>query len=98
MATIKNVDRLLQRLNNIANSDIKSTMVKATVLVQNQAKLLAPVDTGNLRSSIHQEIKDDVKNTQGRVFTNVEYALYVEFGTGQKGAGSNIDKPERNII
>lgn len=98
MATIKNTDRLLQRLNNIANSDIKSTMSKATILVQNQAKLLVPVDTGNLRSSIHQEIKEDTKNIQGRVFTNVEYAPYVEFGTGQRGKESNIDRPERNII
>lgn len=92
MATIKtqvkNVDRLLKRLNNIANTDVKETMVKATNMVHAQAKLLAPADTGNLRGSIHQEVKAKGKVVEGRVFTNLQYAPYVEFGTGSKGDGT----------
>lgn len=88
MATIKNVDRLLKRLNNIANTDVKDTMVKATNLVHAQAKLNAPADTGNLRGSIHQEVKVRGQEVVGRVFTNVNYASYVEFGTGSKGSGT----------
>lgn len=88
MATIKNVDRLLSRLNNIAKMDLKKTMVQATKVVHAQAKNLAPVDTGNLAGSIHQEVKINGKNIAGRVFTNLQYAPYVEFGTGSNGDGS----------
>lgn len=86
--TIKNADRLLKRLNNIANTDVYDTMVKATNMVHGQAKQLAPADTGNLRGSIHQEVKKKSNTVEGRVFTNVEYAPYVEFGTGSKGDGT----------
>ena len=88
MSTIKNVDRLLSRLNNIAKMELKETMVQATKLVHAQAKTLAPVDTGNLAGSIHQEVKVKGKNIEGRVFTNLQYAPYVEFGTGSSGNGT----------
>lgn len=88
MATIKNVDRLLKRLDNIRRTDVTDSMNKATLLVHGQAKLLAPVDTGILRESIHQEVKTKNGVVEGRVYTNTEYAAYVEFGTGSKGAGT----------
>lgn len=86
--TVKNVDRLIQRLNKIADMNLKEKMVQATKVVHAQAKSLAPVDTGNLAGSIHQEVKQKGENLEGRVFTNVQYAPYVEFGTGSKGNGS----------
>lgn len=94
MASIKNVSRLLKRLNNIANTDVKDAMNKATMLVHAQAKALAPADTGNLRGSIHQEVKQKNQSVEGRVFTNVQYASYVEFGTGSKGNGTYPYKPK----
>lgn len=94
MATVKNVDRLLKRLNNIANMDLTSTMNKATLMVHAQAKTLAPADTGLLRGSIHQEVKKKGKSVIGRVYTNVQYAPYVEFGTGSKGNGTYPYKPK----
>ena len=63
-------------------------MNKATQLVHGQAKMLAPADTGQLRGSIHMQVKDTGKELQGRVYTNVEYAHYVEFGTGITGNGT----------
>ena len=53
--TIKNVDRLIQRLNKMANMELEDTVKKATTLVHGQAKALAPVDTGNLAGSIRME-------------------------------------------
>jgi len=38
------------------------------------------VDTGNLRSSVNYSV--DVPNKTASVGTNVEYAIYTEFGTG----------------
>lgn len=45
--------------------------------IQNYARLLAPVDTGRLRSSITATKGDRVVT----IGTNVEYAAFVEFGT-----------------
>lgn len=53
----------------------------AAEVVEGEAKLLCPVDLGNLRNSIHTEV--DEKNLSARVGTPVEYAPYVEFGTGE---------------
>lgn len=66
--------------------------------IQKNAKYLTPVDTGQLRNSIKtkSEVKQD--SVEAQVYTNVEYAPYVEFGTGQRGSESNMDRPERNIL
>lgn len=49
--------------------------------VTNKAKRLCPVDTGNLRSSINNELRSENGHLVVRVGTNVAYAPYVEFGT-----------------
>lgn len=85
---IKGIDSLTQRFNKIANMELRSAMNEATKLVHGQAKTLAPADTGQLRGSIHMQVKDTGKELQGRVYTNVEYAPYVEFGTGVTGNGT----------
>ena len=90
MATvsIKGIERLTQRFNKIADMELKDTVNKATQLVHGQAKTLAPADTGQLRGSIHMQVKNKGNEIEGRVYTNVEYASYVEFGTGIKGNGT----------
>lgn len=92
---IKGVDRLTRKFNNIANMNMREAVNDATELVHGQAKELAPVgDTGNLAGSIHMQVKNTGKETQGRVYTNLEYAAYVEFGTGIKGNGTYPYKVE----
>lgn len=86
--TIKGLDKLTSRLNKISDMDLTKAINKATALVHGQAKLNAPVDTGTLRGSIHMNVQRNGKNIQGRVYTNVEYAPFVEFGTGIRGNGS----------
>ena len=86
--TVKNIGRLTRKFNNIANMELKDTMTKAVTLVHGQAKMLAPVDKGNLAGSIHSELNKRKTELEGRVYTNLEYAPYVEFGTGVRGNGS----------
>lgn len=50
--------------------------------VQHSAKKLCPVDTGALRNSIVTQ-KEAARTVS--IGTNMEYAVCVEFGTGQKG-------------
>ncbi len=72
------LDKLLVKLDNLENIDLDEVLNKACILVENDAKRNAPVNTGNLRNSITHK----VDGTEGVVGTNVEYAPYVEFGTG----------------
>ena len=49
------------------------------------AKDLAPVDTGNLRNSISHTVDEDEPAVY--IGSNVEYAAYVELGTGKYTEG-----------
>ncbi len=66
--------------------------------IQKNAKYLAPVETGQLRNSIKTKSKTTQDGVEAQVYTNCDHAIYPEFGTGQRGAESNIDRPERSII
>lgn len=57
---------------------IEAALKKATMLVERSAKQNAPKGNGQLRNSI----QSDVKDLEGVVFTPLEYAPYVEYGTG----------------
>lgn len=72
------LDRLKTKLDKIAKIDVKNAISKSCYLVETDAKKNCPVDTGTLRRSITSDIHDNY----GEVGTNVEYAPYVEFGTG----------------
>lgn len=49
-------------------------------IIEANAKTLALLDTGNLRGSIRNLV--DASRKSAWVFTDVKYAIYVEFGTG----------------
>lgn len=91
--TLKGIDSLTKKLNNISKMEqVKETMNKAVLLVHAQAKSLAPVDTGNLAGSIHPKVLTKGKTIVGKVYTNLNYAPFVEFGTGIKGNGTYPNK------
>ena len=56
---------------------VQKTVRKATFKAEKDIKEFTPVDTGNLRSSFQSEVKPYI----GIVFTNVEYAEPVAYGT-----------------
>lgn len=70
---------------SIANDIVLKAVKRADLMVQEQARLLCPFETRNLRRSILT--KETLKNSKviGSVYTNLDYAQYVEFGTGPKG-------------
>lgn len=51
-------------------------------LVERSAKEKAPKGTGELRRSITSEVRESGGVISGVVFTPLEYAPYVEYGTG----------------
>lgn len=81
---------LLKRIDKMGSeTNISAAIGKACALVEGEAKKKAPKDTGALRRSI----SSTVKGTEGIVFTPLEYAPYVEYGTGlfaEKGGRKNV--------
>ena len=56
-------------------------IVQETIFaIETTAKIRCPVDTGALRASIQSEMTGD---TSGQVATNIEYSVYVEYGTSR---------------
>lgn len=72
----------LDNLNNNIEKDLRRAITRGCLAIERDAKINAPVDTGNLRASITTK----VKNLEGEVGTNVNYAGYVEFGTYKQAA------------
>ena len=62
-------------------------LTKAAMLVESQAVLLVPVNTGGLRSSIGYQVNES--ELVAYVGTNCEYAIYVEFGVGEFAENGN---------
>lgn len=61
--------------------DSEDALVRVGYKVMSQARILAPVDTGRLRSSIILTRGRDGQGFYVEVGTNVYYARFVEFGT-----------------
>lgn len=61
-------------------------LVRVGLDVQNRARSLCPVDTGRLRSSIQMVKGKDRDGVYVEIGTNVEYAVFVEFGTSRAHA------------
>lgn len=73
------LESVLNSLDRMANpAKIEAALGRACALVERSAKQKAPKDTGALRRSI----TSTVDGTEGTVFTPLEYAPYVEYGTG----------------
>ena len=63
-------------LHDLAGKDV----LRTTLRVLNRAKVMTPVDTGNLRASHQFAIKQSANRVTGEVFTRVKYALPVHEG------------------
>lgn len=79
---IENLDAVIKGLEGAVVDDIRPGIEKACALVERSAKEKAPKDTGALRRSITSEVREDGNEVYGIVFTPLEYAPYVEYGTG----------------
>ena len=64
---------------------------KVAKSIEKAARKLAPVDTGELQRSIRAsepEIKDD--GVEARVAATAKHSVYVEYGTGIRGAETQL--------
>lgn len=80
---VTNLDVILDKLEDAIDDDtIRSAVGKACAVVERSAKEKAPKDTGALRRSITSEVTEEDGAIIGTIFTPLEYAPYVEYGTG----------------
>ena len=79
MIKFEGIEEVLDSIDSLADlEELESALGKACAVVEASAKQKAPKDTGALARSITSKIED----TEGIIFTPLEYAPYVEYGTG----------------
>lgn len=66
---------------------VEKALEECGLVAEGYAKLNAPVDTGALRNSISHKVVEEEKEIACYIGTNMEYAPYIEFGTGIHYAG-----------
>lgn len=74
--------REMQNVTDEIISRLISNMNSACLVVERKAKMLCPVDQGQLRASIFSQVDLEEGKIIGRVGSNLEYAPYVHQGTG----------------
>ena len=91
---IEGSENLLSKLDKVAQAEnLVNAMGKACALVEGEAKRKAPKDTGELRRSIESKVENNGEGVQGVIFSPLEYAPYIEYGTGlfaEKGGRADI--------
>lgn len=91
---LRGLEGILDRLDSISSPETyRAAMGKACALVERAAKQKAPKGNGELRRSITSKIDVDGDDMVGVVFTPLEYAPYVEYGTGlfaEKGGRQDV--------
>lgn len=87
---IEGLNEILTKLEKLSNTQtLDAAIGKACAVVEAEAKKKAPKDSGALRRSISSRVEDG----RGIVYTPLEYAPYVEYGTGlfaESGGRSNV--------
>ena len=78
-------EKLIARLDKMSDeAALKKSLETAALLVERSAREKAPKDTGALRRSIRSK----VEGLEGIVYTPLEYAPYIEYGTGLFAEGN----------
>ena len=91
MSDIKGQKNLNRKLDNISNLTpvLEAAMKREIRRVRNAAVTLCPANHGELRQSIRTDVTTERDAVIGICYTNNQYAAYVEFGTGPKGAADH---------
>lgn len=88
MSDIKGLESFYKKLNDLPTGVLKEVgkqVKREGKQVQGIAKMLCPVDTGELRQSIKEKANIEDSRVKSTVFTNKKHGPFVEFGTGPIG-------------
>lgn len=100
---VDNVNSLMKKFNQLGSMDpiVCKAVKKQAEVVRAVAVRLCPVydpkgtpiagtSSGELKGSIYTKVDQDAGAVIGTVYTNKEYAPYVEFGTGPVGEANHV--------
>lgn len=76
MSTLQGLDEILATLSELGGDIKKSArkgLERGAKKIQKNAKMLSPVDTGNLRGSIKTNSSINAEGAEAQVYTNCEY-------------------------
>lgn len=80
---IEGLEHLNKTLETLLSTEkMTQAMGQACAAVEASAKKKAPKDSGALRRSIASKVETEGGDIQGIVYTALDYAPYVEYGTG----------------
>ena len=76
---VEGMDEVIKAIGDLGDTaELQKALQRACAIVERAAIMNAPKGNGELRRSI----KSKVDGTEGIVFSALEYAPYVEYGTG----------------
>lgn len=91
---IQGIDELEERLEGFLKTEkIVNALGLGCAKIEEAAKRKAPKGDGHLRRSITSRIEENGDEVIGVIFTPLEYAPYVEYGTGlfaEKGGRQDV--------
>lgn len=83
MIKFEGLEDVLKSLEKVGEGiDLQEAMGKACAMVERSAKQNAPKGNGALRNSIASRVENEGGSVRGVVYTPLEYAPYIEYGTG----------------
>lgn len=78
------VDLYLPEIKAVLQDVVGKEVMRTTIKVLNRARVLTPVDTGNLRASHQFKLTSGANKITGEVFTRVKYALPLHEGVAAR--------------
>jgi hypothetical protein len=90
---VKKWDEMLDKLNKDTMTGIKRVIGESVLAVHRIATRDCPVKTGTLRSSYTMELLE----TEGSVYTDIDYAPSVEYGTDKQRAQPHLEPAHEQV-
>lgn len=91
---LESMNHLIRMVPTIAMPEMKMALTKSAIEIQNVARAQAPTRTGKLRNSI----MFSVKGLTAIIEPKVDYAVYVEGGTGVYGPSKAPISPKNKKV
>lgn len=83
----KEIERALNKWSDKIEREVKRIIHETALLIQSQARALAPTDSGYLRKSIVVDTSSD--GLTALISVGAEYGIYIEYGTGIYAVNGN---------
>jgi HK97 gp10 family phage protein len=84
--------RQIQKIKSDVETELEVIMLQAAFILEAEIRKqiinMGLVDTGTLKTSVHSFVRSKFGFVDGVAGTNMEYAPFLEYGTGHRGAES----------